>query len=230
MVRCRLPQGSSAIHQEEARLDLGDALVVLDAVRETCTYRSWFLLAAHVRRTHIHLVVDGIVEPSGAIRDFKAYASRALNSQEPCRRWARGGNARSLANARAVNAAAGYVAGRVRRWRSMLLPLGWVFRMYSPMCVSLGLKEVIPFRSHAHAWGFRELIREVIRGARDRPAPYGDRVKFVARDSADSCLCRQAHCRDSQKVKFSPPKTHYLPCPLSGPPSKRSSPALGSLW
>ena len=51
--------------------------MVLSAIRETCAFRRWTLLAAQVRGTHVHLVADGIEEASYAIRDFKAYSSRA---------------------------------------------------------------------------------------------------------------------------------------------------------
>ncbi len=93
----------------EAGLDPSEAFVVLRAIRETCAFRNWRLLAAHVRSTHAHLVVDGIMEASGAIRDFKAYASRALNRSGVRRRWSRGGNARLLGDFRAVRAAVRYV-------------------------------------------------------------------------------------------------------------------------
>jgi REP element-mobilizing transposase RayT len=98
-----------AMTHAEASLDLKEALLVLRAIQETCTFRKWTLLAAHVRSQHLHLVVDGIAESSGAIRDFKAYASRALNHEGVRRRWARGGNARLLPNPRAVRAAVHYV-------------------------------------------------------------------------------------------------------------------------
>jgi hypothetical protein len=64
----------------EASLDLGESLVVLGAISETC-----------------------------AIRDFKAYASRALNGKGAVRRWARGGNVRTLDDSRSVRAAVRYV-------------------------------------------------------------------------------------------------------------------------
>jgi len=93
----------------EASLDPGEAPVVLRAILETCAFRNWTLLAAHVRSTHVHLVVDGIMEASGAIRDFKAYASRALNHAGVRRRWSRGGNVRLLHESKAVRAAVRYV-------------------------------------------------------------------------------------------------------------------------
>lgn len=93
----------------EASLDPNEALIVLRAILETCSFRDWTLLAAQVRSTHAHLVVDGIMEVSSAIRDFKAYASRALNQAGARRRWSRGGNARLLRDASAVRAAVRYV-------------------------------------------------------------------------------------------------------------------------
>jgi hypothetical protein len=95
--------------ETEASLDASEAVVVLHAVLETCAFRNWTLLAAHVRSTHAHLVVDGIVEARSALRDIKAYASRALNRTVVRRRWSRGGNARLLCEAGAVHAAVRYV-------------------------------------------------------------------------------------------------------------------------
>jgi hypothetical protein len=96
----------------EARLDLGESFLVLKAIRETCVFRQWPLLVAHVRSTHAHLIVSGVVDASCAIRGFKAYASRALNREGVRRRWARGGNARLLRDTMAVQAAVRYVADR----------------------------------------------------------------------------------------------------------------------
>ena len=93
----------------EARLDSEEAGAVLRAILETCDFRKWTLLAADVRSTHVHLVVDGAKEASGAIRDFKAYASRPLNRAGVRRRWARGGNARLLRDSATVRAAVRYV-------------------------------------------------------------------------------------------------------------------------
>jgi hypothetical protein len=98
-----------AMTHAEASLDPHESSEVLRSIRETCAHRSWTLLAAHVRSTHAHLIVEGVTETSGAIRDFKAYASRALNRGGVRRRWARGGNARLLRDATAVRAAVRYV-------------------------------------------------------------------------------------------------------------------------
>jgi len=104
--------GKRTMTHAGASLNFGESLLVLCAIRETCAFRRWTLLAAHVRSTHVHLVVDGIIEASWAIRDFKAYATRALNGNAVRRRWARGGNARLLRDFGAVRAAVRYVVGR----------------------------------------------------------------------------------------------------------------------
>lgn len=107
--------GKRIMTHSEARLDPGESFLVLSAIRETCSFRHWTLLAAHVRSTHIHLVVDGIVEVNGAIRDFKAYASGALNGEGMRRRWARGGNGCSATSGRCAPAFAMSSTARVRR-------------------------------------------------------------------------------------------------------------------
>jgi hypothetical protein len=52
---------------------------VLAAVTEVCWYRGWIPLVVHVRSTHLHSVVHGLVDPERIMDDFKAYATRALN-------------------------------------------------------------------------------------------------------------------------------------------------------
>jgi REP element-mobilizing transposase RayT len=104
-----LNHGKRIMTRAAASLDLGESFLVLNAIRETCAFRRWTLLAAHVRSTHVHVVVDGIIEASSAMRDFKAYASRSLNGEGVCRRWARGGSARMLRDSGAVRAAVRYV-------------------------------------------------------------------------------------------------------------------------
>jgi REP element-mobilizing transposase RayT len=85
---------------------------VLAAIREVCRVRGWNLLAAHVRMTHVHAVVDADVEPEKVMNDFKAYASRRLNRLEPrVRRWARHGSTRYLWDREQVSAAIRYVIG-----------------------------------------------------------------------------------------------------------------------
>jgi len=97
------------MRQAPYRLDRRTADKVLEAIREVCVVREWQLVAAHVRRTHVHCVVDGVEYPNRAVADFKAYASRALNREGYRKRWAREGSTRRLANNAAVLSAVRYV-------------------------------------------------------------------------------------------------------------------------
>jgi REP element-mobilizing transposase RayT len=73
---------------------------VLEALREVCLHRNWTLLAAHVRTTHVHTIVEAEVRPEKVMNDFKSYASRSLNrlrrDESDRRRWARHGSTRWL--------------------------------------------------------------------------------------------------------------------------------------
>lgn len=94
-------------------LDESRRATVLFAVREVCTHRNWNLLAAHVRTTHVHMVVDAEDRPERVLNDVKARATHRLNSLElglPSRkRWARHGSTRWLWKVEAVAAAINYV-------------------------------------------------------------------------------------------------------------------------
>jgi len=87
--------------------------VVLGALGERCEQNSWTLLAAHVRTSHVHMVVESEAEPERVMNDVKAYASRCLNQarlDEPGRkRWARHGGTRWLWKPTHVSAAIRYV-------------------------------------------------------------------------------------------------------------------------
>ena len=81
-------------------LDRNRRAIVLDALREVCLHRGWSLRAAHVRTNHVHVVVEAEAQPEKVMHDFKAYASRNLNSlgidQPDRKRWARHGSTRWL--------------------------------------------------------------------------------------------------------------------------------------
>jgi REP element-mobilizing transposase RayT len=99
--------------QPPHHLDQIRRAAVLQAIREVSAHRGWNLLAAHVRTTHVHTVVEAEFPPERVMRDFKAYASRRLNGMsldEPDRkRWARHGSTRWLPASRYVSAAIHYV-------------------------------------------------------------------------------------------------------------------------
>ena len=86
---------------------------VMEAIREVCDYRGWVLLAAHVRRYHVHIVVRANANPEKVMNDFKAYSSRRLNREgfDPagCKRWERHGSTKYKWTQDDVESAVGYV-------------------------------------------------------------------------------------------------------------------------
>jgi len=102
--------------QTPYQLDPESRIVVLAALREACSYRSWELLTAHVRTNDVHTVVQAEAEPERVLHALKAYASRALNRlgrDEPNRkRWARHGRTRWLWKREDVPDAVEYVVAR----------------------------------------------------------------------------------------------------------------------
>lgn len=88
--------------------------VVLDVIREVSLHRQWSLLAAHVRTTHVHVIIEAEAKPEKVMNDFKSYASRRLNQisvDGPDRkRWARHGSTRWLFHRNDIEAAIRYVA------------------------------------------------------------------------------------------------------------------------
>lgn len=100
---------------EPVWLNPDQAVVVRDQFIETASHRGWELHAASVMSNHFHLVVTAKTEilTDAMLRDFKAYASRALN-----RRWSKptsgtwwtaSGSRRRLPDERAIEAAIQYV-------------------------------------------------------------------------------------------------------------------------
>ena len=90
--------------------------IVLESIRETCRYKSWLLLAAHVRSNHVHVVLETKATPEEALNVLKAYASRALNVSCPLDRnrprWVRHGSTRYLWNTDEISAAVRYVISK----------------------------------------------------------------------------------------------------------------------
>jgi REP element-mobilizing transposase RayT len=96
----RVAMKGELMNQPAYLLDERRRMVVLEAIREVCSHRGWYLLAAHVRTNHVHAVVEADVGPEIVMNAFKAYASRAMNPigiDPPNRkRWARHGSTRWL--------------------------------------------------------------------------------------------------------------------------------------
>ena len=88
--------------------------IVLAAIRQACMHREWTLIAAHVRMSHVHVVVAADVPPEVVMHDLKAYASRCLSEGETARdkRWARHGSTRYLWKSDDVAGAVHYVVGK----------------------------------------------------------------------------------------------------------------------
>jgi len=61
------------MEQKSYRLDKTARETVLTAIGEVCEIRGWTLLAAHIRMTHVHVVVEAETRPERVMRDFKAY-------------------------------------------------------------------------------------------------------------------------------------------------------------
>ena len=93
------------------------ARVACDQFRETASYRGWQLLACAIMPNHAHIVVgvSGDPDPATLLRDFKSYASRALNQTSRRERWwTESGSRRKLPDEAAVLAAIRYVENQDR--------------------------------------------------------------------------------------------------------------------
>jgi REP element-mobilizing transposase RayT len=49
---------------------------VLASLLDHCSHRNWTVLAAHVRSSHVHIVVESEARPEPIMNDLKSYASR----------------------------------------------------------------------------------------------------------------------------------------------------------
>ena len=113
-------KGMQPVSRERERMDQAPYCLdqvrrdtVLTAIQEVCTHRGWCLLAAHVRTTHVHTVVEAEVGPERVMGDFKSYSSRRLNrtglDSPDRRRWTRHGSTRWLWEPQHISAAIQYV-------------------------------------------------------------------------------------------------------------------------
>ncbi|HEX8197144.1 MAG TPA: transposase [Pyrinomonadaceae bacterium] len=84
------------------------------AVRETCDFRGWHLLAINVRTNHVHTVISiGKAEPEIALNALKTNATRKMREdgcwQSDKSPWAVKGSKRYLWNEKSVGLAIDYV-------------------------------------------------------------------------------------------------------------------------
>lgn len=92
------------------------AQTLLNQFHQTAEHRQWTLLGIAIMRNHIHLVValPDETRAENAVRDFKAYGSRVLNTRWPRPEngtwWTGGGGSRRwLRSPHAVQAALDYL-------------------------------------------------------------------------------------------------------------------------
>ena len=109
--RLRLEQ--AAMRQPIYLLDKPRRDCVLHTIQEVCAYRRWMLLAAHVRSTHVHVVVHAKALPEKVVADLKAYSSRRLTEagydDKDRKRWAVHASTRYLWDAQSADLAIQYV-------------------------------------------------------------------------------------------------------------------------
>ena len=87
------------------------AAVFLAALTDTCARRNWNLLAAHIRPTHIHLVIEADRTPEQIMGIIKAHATRSLDKFDGTRRprWSRHGSTKHRWTQAQINTACRYV-------------------------------------------------------------------------------------------------------------------------
>ena len=85
--------------------------IVKQAILQTCRFREWLLHAAHIRSTHIHVVLKAGASPERLLIDLKAYATRMLrkNGYKRQRFWTRHGSTRYLNTTSQMNKAIHYI-------------------------------------------------------------------------------------------------------------------------
>src|SRR5690242_6610356 len=82
----------SVMKAEPILLDVEQAHVLLEQLKETARFRGWSLIAVAIMANHVHLVVavPGDPEPTTLLQSFKAYGSRALSrrfGKPPAETW-----------------------------------------------------------------------------------------------------------------------------------------------
>ena len=99
---------------EPVNLDALQRQSVEAAVRETCSFRQWYLHSINVRTNHVLVVVSiGAIKPERALAALKANATKQMRQNGCWRResspWAEKGSNRYLWNERSVSRAINYV-------------------------------------------------------------------------------------------------------------------------
>ena len=109
----RMNQEQAKMAQSIYLLDKPRRDCVVRTIQEVCNYRGWTLLAAHVRSTHVHVVLHADQAPEKVMADLKAYSSRRLTEagfdSRDRKRWAIHGSTRYLWDAQSADIAIQYV-------------------------------------------------------------------------------------------------------------------------
>ncbi len=104
----------SEMKQPHYLLDEPRRAIVLASIIDACQHRGWELLAAHVRESHVHTVVEASCEREKVAHALKAYASQHLNEtgiDPPGRkRWTRHASMKRLYSRRDTEDVIRYVA------------------------------------------------------------------------------------------------------------------------
>ena len=104
--------------------------VVLQAIVESCRYRDWKLLAAHVRTTHVHVVMMARNKLETILRYLKSRASHLLSRSglddkvRRCR-WSRHGSTKYLWRPEHIRASLDYVLWRQGVAMAVFVDSGW---------------------------------------------------------------------------------------------------------
>ncbi|WP_321474418.1 hypothetical protein [uncultured Paludibaculum sp.] len=83
---------------------------------KTCRARHWPLLAAHIRSTHLHAILETPIDPESSMGELKSECTKALKAANLAgpedRIWADYGNIRILRSAYVIAKAIDYVLHR----------------------------------------------------------------------------------------------------------------------
>lgn len=122
-------------------LEPAHAIALVQQFQDTCTHRSWHLLAAAVMPDHFHCVVGVPADPAPdqILQALKMWGSRRLNQlygSRACGRWwTRSGSTRKLPHVQAVLAAIRYVLDQpnpLHVWSTEVPELGISAGVQSP--------------------------------------------------------------------------------------------------
>ncbi|MBN9656928.1 MAG: hypothetical protein J0H49_02045 [Acidobacteria bacterium] len=87
--------------------------LILETIRKTCESRNYELLAAHIRTTHLHVILDAPSDPAGSMGTLKLECTKALKAANLAtaadRIWANYGHIRILKSPYAITKAINYV-------------------------------------------------------------------------------------------------------------------------